>query len=197
MVMFIALIVATGCSSTGLQTDLRAISLTSGNPVLTPSFRTAVYSVDRASVASFYLSDLTAEELLNGEFDRGHIVHLEMLWLPRAGATPMDSSAANISVRKVLIVNGNVGVYGGTGFALPAGEPGDSRLAVSVYDATLDLIDASNEFHDALSPAILEGAFTALRDDVLAEQIRYSTSQKVTNLLGRVRYVEAADALRP
>ena len=195
--MCVALYGAAGCSGTGLQTDLRAISLASGNPVLIPSFRTAVYSVDRASIASFYLSDLTTEELLNGEFDQGQIVHVEMLWLPRAGATPMDSSAANISVRKVLIVNGNVGVYGGTGFALPSGEPGDSRLAVSVYDATLDLIDASSEFHDALSPAILEGAFTARRDDTLAEQIRYSTSQKVTNMLGRVRYVDAADALRP
>lgn len=187
------LVMSVGCSKQGVHGDLRATSLGADSAVLAPNFKTAVYAVDRESVASFYLADLTSDQLLSGNFERGQLIHIEMLWLPRAGATPMDESAANVSVRKVLIIDGQVGVYGGTGFALPAGTPGDDRLAVSVYDATLDLIDASNRFNDALSPALLEGVFTAQRDDSLAERIRYAASQKVTNLLGRVRYVDARD----
>lgn len=191
--MLLIAIALVGCSAGQIHGDLRATSLGPERAVLTPAFRTAIYGVDRESVASFYLSDLPVEKLLKGDFDRGQIIHIEMLWLPRAGATPMDESAANVSVRKVVIVDGQVGVYGGTGFALPSGKPGAERLSVSVYDATLDLIDASNAFNDALSPALLEGSFTAERNDAIAERIRYAASQKVTNMLGRVRYVDARD----
>lgn len=193
----LALLLLVACSQRGVHGELRATSLGAEPAVLAPNFKTAVYAVDRESVASFYLSDLTTDELLSGNFERGQIIHIEMLWLPRAGATPMDESAANVSVRKVLIIDGQVGVYGGTGFALPSGAPGDDRLSVSLFDATLDLIDASNRFNDALSPALLEGVFTAERDDSLAERIRYAASQKVTNLLGRVRYVDASQCFGP
>lgn len=180
-----------GCAASGGGGSLRTVSLTPDHAELRGQFTTAIYAVNNESVASFYLSDIPVQQLLSGRYERGQIIHVEMLWLPRAGSTPIERTAANITVRKVVIVDGQAGVYGGMGFARPRGEPGANRLAVSIFEATLNLIDASPDFNDLLTPAILEGSFTAERDDRLTERIRYATSQHLTNLLGRVRYVEA------
>ena len=120
-------------------------------------------------------------------------MHLELLWVPRAGATPMDSSATNVTIRHIVMSGGEVGVYGGAGFAIPGSDPGAARLRISVRDTTLRLLDSTDGFKDPLSPTRVVGSFTAKLDPVKSLKLRHAMSQLVTNALGRSTYVRADD----
>ncbi len=124
----------------------------------------------------------------------GQVLHIELLWEPKPGATPMDSSATNASIRHIVIAGGEVGVYGGAGFASPRGKPGKPRLTISLRDASLTLLEASAGFTDLLSPARLTGRFTAVHDPRKSRELHYAVSQIVTNALGRSRFVGGGPA---
>src|SRR5439155_2608094 len=118
----------TGCTSGGVSGSLRAVSLTN-NPVQLPGNFVAVYfSHDEVAGTSFMLSSVPPDQLTKGKVDNALILHIELLWEPKAGQTPMDSSATNASIRYVLISNGEMGIYGGAGFALPEGDVTGSTL---------------------------------------------------------------------
>jgi hypothetical protein len=109
----------------------------------------------------------------------------------------MDASATNAIIRHVVISSGEVGVYGGAGFALPKGDPGDDTLKVSLRDATVRLLEATDGFADPLSPARVTGAFSAEHDPKLARKVHRAISQLVTNALGRSRFVRRSGLADP
>jgi hypothetical protein len=157
--------------------------------LLAAEFRSAVFAHDPRAETSFWLSDVPVEDLLEGRVGEGQIVHIELLWVPKAGATPMDSSATNASIRYVVIAGGEVGVYVGAGFAEPLGPLDRSRVAISVQDASLRLAEATAGFRDVLGPAKLSGRFASRRDPEQARRLFVSVSQFVTDALGESRYV--------
>lgn len=188
----ISLLTLSACVSARPSGSLRAVSL-GNDPVYLPAeYVTAVYGDHDSAETSFILADVPVAQLLSGEVDCANIVHLDLLWSPEPGATPMDRSATNVSIRYIVFADGEVGVYGGAGFALPHGKTGRQRLTLSLRDASMTLLDSSDGFVDLLSPARLDGKFTADLDDFRTKQIQYAVSQLVTDALGHTRIVRNA-----
>jgi hypothetical protein len=178
-----------GCSAGGPSGTLLAESLGTSPVVLPREYVTAFYAVRNATETSFFLADVTLEEILSGTVNRGNVVHIDLLWVPKAGSTPMDSSATNVSIRYVVFADGEVGVYGGAGFALPDGRAGAATMGLELRDASLTLLDATDGFVDLLSPARLTGRVAARLNEKRTQQMQYAVSQMVTNALGHSRFV--------
>lgn len=165
--------------------DLRVRSLGDQPVALSGRFTHAVYANGDAVEWSFLLSDTSVEELAAGTVDHGRIVHVELLWIPRPGTTPIEVTATNASIRYVIIADGEVGVYGGAGFARPRGNPGDERLTLTLRDASLRLLHRTDGFADLLTPAQLSGTVTAELDSRAVRIMHHAVSQFVTDALGR------------
>lgn len=184
----------TGCSSWVSRGTLH-IQSRGVDPVrLDETCTIAVYTYDKNGETSFWLSNVSLEALRRGDVEEGLVIHLELLWLPKAGATPMDPSATNVSIRYTIISHGEVGVYVGAGFAEVRGKLHRSGVAISVRDATLELGDSTPGFLDLLTPAQLGGDFTASHDDEATRDLSRAASQFVTNALGRTRFVQRAES---
>jgi len=178
-----------GCSSPAVTGSLQVRSLGDRPALLATDFRAAVFAHDPHAETSFWLSDVPARDLLDGRIGQGQIVHIELLWVPKAGSTPMDSSATNASIRYVVIAGGEVGIYVGAGFVQPLGPLDRPSVAISVRDASLRLAEATAGFRDVLGPAQLSGRFSSRRDPEQARRLFVSVSQFVTDALGESRYV--------
>ena len=186
--------VVAGCRGGSPGTGkIRSVSIGPLPVMLVGDFPTVVYTHEEDGDTSFFLTDVPVSELLEGGVPDGQFVHIELLWAPKAGATPMDESATNVSVRHVVMSAGELGVYGGAGFALPARKPGAARLNVAVRDTNLRLMESTDGFTDPLTPTCLVGSFTAELDPVLSLKLRRALSQVVTNALGRTTFVRAND----
>jgi hypothetical protein len=158
--------------------------------VLKSSLDVAVYSHGQSPETSFVLTDIPPAALLSDSPADGQLIHIDLLWEPKPGATPLDRTATNAAIRYVVLVGREVGVYGGAGFVRPRGVPGSAaRLTVTVRDSSLRLMHATPGFVDRMGTARLSGSFTAARDDAQARRLRYAASQRVTNALGRSVYV--------
>ena len=195
ILLLLCLVALSGCRIGAAPTmgQLKAIGLGDRPVVLPAEYIHVVYSSREAGETTILLSDVPAEQLLRGAIDRGQVMHIELLWLPKAGATPMDASATNASIRHILIVDGEVGVYGGAGFAMPADRPGERTMKVTVRDATMKLLESTDGFNDRLSPARLSGTLTATRDPALVRKLHRAISQFVTNAMGERRIVQDGD----
>ena len=106
--LFMLLILATalaGCDvwrmNAGASKTLQAVSL-GGDPVAVEcKYATSIYSDQLSTDGSFYVSDVPVDQLLAGDFQTGQVVHIEKLWHPKAGKTPLDRAACRAS-RRVL-----------------------------------------------------------------------------------------------
>ncbi len=175
-----------GCLSSTSSATVRSLG---NDPVeLIGTFQTGVYANDELGT-SFIITDLTAGELASGDFQTGQVVHIELLWLPKSGSTPMDRSATNASIRYLIFSEGQLGVYGGAGFIRPSGRVGKQRLSLDVRQATLTLLDSTPQFVDLLSPAEMVGKLTASLDPRQTRRLYFNLSQRVTDVLGRTRFV--------
>lgn len=156
---------------------------------LPSQFTTGTYSVEPAATTVVF-SDIPYEELADGTAKDGRFLHIEVLWRPRAGRTPIETSSTNLSIRFVVVSNGEVGVYVGGGFGwIKGGREGDGALGLDIIGSSISLIDKTPGFVDLLSPATLIGELGALRNAENARATRRAASQFVTNRLGRVRWV--------
>ena len=173
--------------------QLRAESFGGERVILGSTYITVVYEHDPKADTSFFLSDVPMEDLLAGTVTQGQIMHVELLWEPKAGATPVDASATNAAIHHVIISDGEIGVYGGAGFAMPHGDPGDDRMRMTLRDATVRLLESTDGFRDLLTPGKIMGDFTARLDPASARKIHRATSQLVTNAVGRSTLVHARE----
>lgn len=196
-----AVVLASGCRSLKSSGgDIELVSEATGRGV-TPQLVTAVYRYIDPSTADIYLSDLPLEVLMNpaltsrvkgsspatgvdnegeslGQLGTlsGTIIHLHVFLVPRAGKTPIDATACNVTIRQVVLAGDAAGMYAGGGF-VDVGALGGSTLSGDIFGGTLRLAEASSTFADPLGPARITGAFTAQLDeqaslaaaDVLAE----------------------------
>ncbi len=182
---------AAGCSLGRATATLRAESLGEDPVYLKCDYTHVVYARLESTETSFFLTDIPLEDLLAGNVTTGIVVHLDLLWQPSAGNTPMDRSATNVSVRYIVFADGEVGIYGGAGFAMPRGKLGKGAMSLSLRDASMTLLDSTDGFVDLLSPARLTGTVTAGLDEKRARQIAYALNQIVTNALGYTRLVRS------
>ncbi len=188
-----AAVCAVGCSLGRASATLRAESLGEDPVYLNCDYAHAVYARLGSTETSFFLTDIPLEDLMEGNVTTGMVVHLDLLWQPSAGHTPMDRSATNISVRYIVFADGEVGIYGGAGFAMPRGKLGKGAMSLTLRDASLTLLDSTDGFVDLLSPARLTGTVTASLDEKRTRQTSYALNQIVTNALGYTRLVRTAD----
>ena len=90
---------------------------------LVSDFANGTYSIESAQTTVVF-SDIPYEELAKGTATDGRFLHIEILWRPRPGRTPIEASSTNLSIRFVVVSHGEVGVYVGGGFAwITGGKP--------------------------------------------------------------------------
>ena len=189
IITLLGLTATAGCASGRVSGSLRAESLGHDRVYLDGIYETAVYTDLNTTEISFFLTDIPLDDLLAGEITTGMVVHVNLLWKPSAGKTPMDTSATNVTIRYIVFADGELGLYGGAGFALPKGEPGEQTMSLVLRDASITLLDATDGFVDLLSPGRLTGRITAELDERRARQMAYAVNQLVTNALGYTRLV--------
>ena len=148
------------------------------------------YTIEAAQV-SYYASDIPLEQLAAGGKLNGQVVNIQVLWEPKPGLTPIEPTTTNLSIRLVVFAEGEVGVYGGGGFAWLRGTADDGDMGLLLTGSNLSLIARTKDFVDLLSPAEMLGTVQARLDDTKALAIRRAASQAVTNALGAVRWVHA------
>jgi len=154
----------TGCQivTGGASGPIRLEQISSDSSVrLTPQIvESAHMAIDR-SEASFIVHARSDER---GRGTIEHFVHVTMLWLPRAGSTPMDRTATNATVHWVIRAGDEVGVYAGAGYARLRGPLGRSDVTLQLADATIRLIASTDGFRDPLTPGHAVGEFSAPHD---------------------------------
>lgn len=154
------------------------------------TFANAVCGEDPYVDTSVWMTDIPTETLMSGEIPQGQILHVELLFQPRPGWTPIDSTATNLAIRYMLIVDGQVGIYEGGGFGYPIGTGRNSSMTLRINEATMQLSKSTDGFVDLLSPAVLSGTFSGPCDTTEVERIRNVVNQYMTNTFGQVLYVE-------
>lgn len=189
-VLFLSVQALGGCRGRLMTGSLQTHSLAGDSIILEFKPRFAVFAETDKGEASFWLSDQPLEDVLRGTVEAGQIIHIELLWLPKPGATPLDASATNASVRHVVMVDGELGLYGGAGFALPSGSLHRKSVGLSMQDASLVLDERTEHFRDLLTPARMAGSFRARRDEDTVRRLRYAVSQIVTDGIGRSIFVQ-------
>lgn len=177
-----------GCFTPKSPGNLMVRSVTDQPVELECAFSQAFFRPADAGT-SFYLSDVPLDDLLQGRPRVGQIMHVELMWLPKAGRTPVDATATNVSIRHVVFADGEVGVYGGAGFAWVKGKPEGKKLTLDIEEASMSLLASTPGFQDLLTPSILTGRLTASRDEIMALRYRQAASQIVTDVFGESRYV--------
>lgn len=171
-------LLAPACTRLGLVTsaDGELVGAESA-ATLSPSFRVLVFARGESEgTADLYFTDLSDEQI-EAYFDdsaawttiSGSIVHVHMFIKPYAGRTPIESTAANASMRWAVLAQGEIGVYTGAGFVFPGRSLLGSKISGTVSGATLRLTRATPGFHDPLGPSSLSMGFTAREDAELAE----------------------------
>jgi hypothetical protein len=181
-----ALLPGCGAGRTGMGA-IKAESLAGRRVVLPGDFDRAVYHHETDADTTIILSDVSVDALLLGEVERGQILYMQMLWLPKAGQTPMDASATNLSLRHIVVSGGELGIYGGAGYAQPDGAPGGRTFGLTIRDSTLRLLEATDGFVDPLTPSRVTGDVDAVRDERSARRYRIALSQFITDRMGKPR----------
>ena len=120
----------------------------------------------------------------------GSVLHVHMFLEPRAGKTPIDFTAANITVTHILVAEGAIGVYGGAGFMLPSGDAGASTFGGRLREVTLRPTALTDGFSDKLGWNELGGTLQAQRDPQRASR----SAAWVDAVLADRRLVATADS---
>lgn len=155
-----------------------------GPVVLVGRFDTAVYRFADRNQVDVLLIEGTVDEPTQ-------VVHVKMMWRPRAARTPVDRRATNSVVRYIVFTPTGAGVYGGGGFTLLKSNPGGKSLRVDMRQVTLRLIDHSEKFHDRLGLASASGGFSAKRDDRATRDLLRKIQQKLNKHMGYPLFVAA------
>jgi hypothetical protein len=180
-----------GACTSGAGGTVEAVGSGDAAVRLASEFTSGTYAVEPAATTVVF-SDVPYEQLAAGTARNGRFLHIEVLWRPRAGKTPIETSSTNLTIRFVVISDGEVGVYVGGGFAwVEGGREKDDELSLEITGSSISLIDKTPGFVDLLSPASLVGELGALRNADNARATRRAASQFVTNRLGRVRWVQS------
>ncbi|MFM7261284.1 MAG: hypothetical protein ACKO3W_11835 [bacterium] len=178
--------------------EIELVSLGATPLVLGRELVTGAY-VRKESEDSYWFSDVPFDALLAHErgtpLENALFVHAQLLWTPKPGLTPLDTTATNLALRVVVVSGGEVGIYGGAGFARPDGDPTVGPMSLEIEGATLTLLEKTGGFHDLLSPAGFDATLRAPLAPDDANRWRRGVSQFATNALGKSMWVNATPSL--
>ncbi|MBC8309874.1 MAG: hypothetical protein ISR75_06625 [Phycisphaerales bacterium] len=163
-----------GCSSAGFLSSggstVEVHSMGLDRVILEANCATIVCTEGFANEGDVWMTDIPIDQLKSGEFTDGQIIHLQVLWTPAAGKTPLSSTSTNLAIQYTIISNGNIGVYGGGGFCWKSGTP-ETGMVLNIEDATLAIQYESDGFSDLLTPATMSGRVQSISDQDTARQI--------------------------
>lgn len=186
-----------GCRSTGASGSASIRSLGPDPLLLEQDFEVGCYA-QLESECSFWFASVPLDAItrMTDGADRpatpdAVFLHAQLVWEPEPGRTPLASTATNTVTRLVVVVGGEMGLYGGACFARPLGDIGDDAVALSLRGGTLTLLAKTEGFKDILSPVGLDGTLTARKSSDETAAWRRAASQFVTNALGRSMWVDA------
>ena len=182
---------ALGCAGCSIEAGGTVDAVGAGDTAirLSSQFETGTFAIEPAQTTVVF-SDIPYEDLARGTARNGRFLHVEVLWRPRPGKTPIEPSSTNLSIRFVVVSKGEVGVYVGGGFGfIRAGRAGDGEIEVDITGSSISLVDKTPGFVDLLSPAEMTGTLGAFENADNARATRRAASQFVTNRLGKVRWV--------
>ncbi len=181
-----------GCSSTESVGSVDVIALGAKPLLFETDFLTSAYVV-KDSEDSFWFSTVPFDALLAHEqgtpLKNAVFLHAQLVWTPKPGLTPLDSTATNLVTRLIVVSDGEVALYGGAAFARPSGEPGTESMELEIAGGTLTMLAKTKGFNDLISPAGLSGTLSAPYAPENANRWRRSLSQFVTNALGESMWV--------
>ena len=160
----------TGGSFATHSTSLEIHSMGLNRVVLQPNCTTIVCTKGFANEGDVWMTDIPMDDLIQGTFTDGQIIHLQVLWTPVAGKTPLASTSTNLSIEHVIVSDGEVGIYGGGGYCWMSGSP-EIGMRLSIEDATIAILDNSPGFSDLLTPATMNGRVRSIPDQQTARQI--------------------------
>jgi hypothetical protein len=170
-----------------------------GGGILRAEPRLRVYRLTSAASASMYLTDMPPEAFAPGADPLafpGAIVHVHIMMTPKAGETPIASTACNTVVRTLILAAGEVGIYGGGAFSLAdADDLGQDEFSASVRGGTMRLTHATPQFVDRLVQARFTGTASATLDEPLTDAIaaRVAWLTALTTPLDDVGYAPELD----
>jgi len=184
-------VLAAGC---GTAAPIEVTRRGGADEVLGLSPIAASFSIEEAG-ASIVLTDIDPARLESDEAVSGQVLHVGFLWNPLPGRTAIDPTSTNVSLRLLVLSAGEAGLYGGGGFASVSGSPEAGSMSLEVEGSDLRLIARTKGFVDRLTPAELLGEFSVDRNEAEARRMRRAATQRVTNALGAIRWVDAGTAL--
>jgi hypothetical protein len=182
-VMLTALLLLGGCGSSGtLIVERRG----DGEQLLESRFDSVIYRFEDDNGATLVM--------LRGTPERPEAAAtIRLFWRPRAGTTPMDSTATNATMHYVLFGDGGaLAIYSGAGFLLTDDRPGEVTFKGTVTGATLRLSETTEGFDQGITRADLRGKVVAKRNDIAASELISHINRLVRQRLGRARLVDAA-----
>ena len=172
-ILFTLLLLLSACTSGGglaQNSSVQIQSMGSNSYTLLADCSTVVCTTGFANEGEIWMTDIPIDELARGNSPDGQIVHLQVLWNPVAGKTPLASTSTNLVIKHIIIADGEVGVYGGGGYCWSKGSPSEG-MSLDIEDATIAMQNRSPGFLDLLTPATMSGNLTSRPDDVTARQI--------------------------
>jgi hypothetical protein len=185
-----------GCSGTEAVGRAEMVALGSAPLLFEREFIVGSYAT-KESEDSFWFSDVPLSRLIahseESPLKDAVFLHAQMIWIPKPGLTPLDPSATNLVLRVLIVSDGEVGLYGGAGFARVEGEPGDERIEIEAEGGTLTLLERTKGFNDLMSPAGFSGTFAARFAPEDAARWRRALSQFATNAFGKSMWVSDQD----
>ena len=186
-----------GCSSSEAVGRAEIVALGSAPLLFEREFIVGSYAT-KESEDSFWFSDVPLEQLLAhsdaAPLKDAVFLHAQLIWIPKPGLTPLDPAATNLVLRVLIVSDGEVGLYGGAGFARVEGLPGKEQVEIEVEGGTLTLLEKTAGFNDLLSPAGFSGTFAAGFAPEDSAKWRRALSQFATNAFGKSMWVDARDA---
>jgi hypothetical protein len=196
LTLLMPFMVLCGCMSAQPSGNL-TVSSRAENPVKMPlELKYGAFAKEPAQ-HSFFLSSVPLEDLQDKELLNGIVLHAQLLWQPKPGSTPVDPTATNVTLRLLLVTDGEVGLYGGAGFAWPSGDLDDGPASLEIVGSSMTLLDSTDGFRDLLSPVLLLGYTQAPLNSVEALRFRQAASQLVTDKLGTTRWVRQDSWISP
>ena len=171
--LLLFLLISACSSGSGVTThssSLEVHSMRLNRVILKADCSTIVCTKGFANEGDIWMTDIPLEQLQSGEFKNGQIIHLQVLWTPVAGKTPLASTSTNLSIEHIIISDGQVGIYGGGGYCWMTGSSEDG-MQLNIENATIAIQDSSDGFADLLTPATMNGKVRSVPNQTVARQI--------------------------
>ncbi|MFA9477893.1 hypothetical protein ACERK3_06235 [Phycisphaerales bacterium AB-hyl4] len=174
-----------GCNASQTRSNVQMRSVADRSERIDARFDSGMYRQDDESSATMILLRGPAEQPTKAMVVRLH-------WVPRAGATPLESSATNATMHYIIFGEGEaspVAIYSAAGFVFPRDRLGRDTLRVRLLDAKAHLADAADGFDDRIGPSRLSGDMTVAHDPEATSGLLDQIHALIHERLGRPRLV--------